>query len=129
MTAIPIRKSSTSVPLDQSGTVHSLALQKQTLKQLRPKVEAQSGSTQTSAASAKEQGKLKQACQDFESVFLNYMLSKMRDTVPKDSLFGSDNGEQIYRGMLDEQLSKQIAASGGVGIASMLYQQLGDPKK
>lgn len=129
MAAIPIRASVSGIALPESGTGLPLKTQKLTLKPMRPEVEAQSGSVQTSAAPAKDQAKLKQTCQDFESVFLNYMLSKMRETVPKDDLTGSGNGEQIYRGMMDEELSKQIAASGGVGIASMLYQQLGNPKK
>ncbi len=72
----------------------------------------------------KERQKLKKVCEDFETVFLNYTLQKMRETVPKDDLMGADHGEQIYRGMLDEELAKQMATSGGVGLASMLFRQL-----
>lgn len=71
-----------------------------------------------------EKAKLKQACQDFESIFLNFLLGKMRDTVPKSDLMGSSHGEDVYRGMLDDELAKQMAASGGVGLADTLYRQI-----
>jgi flagellar protein FlgJ len=77
---------------------------------------------------AKEQTKLKATCQDFESVFLNMMLSKMREAVPKDDLMGESRGEDVFRGMLDEELSKNMAAGGGVGLARMLYEQLSTRK-
>jgi flagellar protein FlgJ len=75
------------------------------------------------ADGSKDQAKMKKACQDFEAVFLNYMLSQMRETVPKSGLTGNDPGESIYRGMMDEELSHQMAASGGMGLADMLYRQ------
>jgi flagellar protein FlgJ len=73
---------------------------------------------------SKDSAKLKQACRDFEAVFLNTLLSKMRETVPQSDLMGSDQGEKMYRSMLDEELSKQMAASGGTGIADLLYRDL-----
>ena len=75
-------------------------------------------------ADAKEQEKTKKACEDFEAIFLNFVLSKMRDTIPKDGLMGNDQATNLYRGMLDEEMSKQMAASGGVGLAEMMYRQL-----
>ena len=129
MAGIPLN--SLAAPIALPSPARGLALKdtKPTLKPLRPHVEAQNGSALSPAAAAKEQARLKKACQDFESIFLNYMLSKMRESVPKDELLGKSNGENIYRGMLDEELSKQIAASGGVGLSSMLYRQMGDPKR
>lgn len=68
--------------------------------------------------------KLKKACQDMESVFLNMMMTSMRATVPKDSLLGESNEDDIMKSMLDTELSKSMAQAGGVGIASLLYRQL-----
>lgn len=89
-------------------------------------VENTGGSGSVQKTKEKEQAQLKQACQDFESVFLNYLLSKMRETVPKTDLTGENNGEEIYRSMLDTELSKRMSASGGVGLADMMYRQLKD---
>lgn len=115
--------------LNEAAKPLALNREKPALKSLRGRVEAQNGSAPSSAGEAREQAKLKKACQDFESIFVNYMLSKMRESVPKDDLMGSSNGQDIYRGMLDEELSKQIVASGGVGLSNMLYHDLGGTKR
>lgn len=78
---------------------------------------------QTGAGPAGD-AQLKKTCRDLESVFLNMVLSKMRESVPKSDLMGSSRGEDLYRGMMDEELSKQMAAGGGVGLADVLYAQL-----
>ncbi len=93
------------------------------LKQKPEGADVRSGST-SAVAGSKDQQKLRKACQDFESIFLNYLLSKMRESVPKSDLMGESHGEELYLGMLDEELSKQMAASGGVGLSQILYQQL-----
>ena len=62
-------------------------------------VENVNGSAPTQKADEAQQAKLKQTCKDFESVFLNYLLSKMRETVPKSDLMGKSQGEEMYRGM------------------------------
>ena len=81
----------------------------------------QSLGAQSTVASDK---KLKSVCKDMESVFLNMMLTSMRATVPKDSLLGESNEDDIMKSMLDTELSKNMAQAGGVGIADMLYRQL-----
>lgn len=73
----------------------------------------------------KEDAKLKKVCQDMESVFLNLMLSKMRETVPKSELMGENSsGEQIMQSMLDTEMTKDMAKAGGIGLGDMLYRQL-----
>lgn len=72
----------------------------------------------------KDQTKLKDACRDMEAVFLNLMMQKMRDTVPKSTLTDGGNAENIMRSMLDSELTKNMAQAGGIGLADMLYRQL-----
>lgn len=76
--------------------------------------------------SEKNDKKLKQACEDFESMFLNLMYSKMRDTVTddEDGLFKKSNGEKIMQSMLDTELTKNMAKAGGIGLAKMIYEQV-----
>lgn len=82
---------------------------------------------QTEASTAKNAAadkKLKSACEGFEEMFLDLMYSKMRETVPDDSLFGKSNGEKIMQSMLDSELTKQMAKAGGVGLGDMIYKQM-----
>lgn len=81
------------------------------------------------AEAAREDEQLRKVCQDFESMFLYLMMKEMRKTVPETKLFHGGRAEEIFRDMMDEELSKDMAkgSSGGLGIGSMLYQQLKRP--
>lgn len=95
------------------------------LQKAKQKVDAvqKSDSVTTSAQTKKEQ-ELKDACKGFEAMFLNIMYREMRKTVPKDPLFGESNAENIFKDMRDTQLMQNVADSGGIGLADMLYKQL-----
>ncbi len=67
---------------------------------------------------------LKKVSQEFESFLIYYMMKEMRKTVPQTSLLNGGRAEEIFQGMLDEQLSLQMSKAGGIGLAPMLYQQL-----
>lgn len=68
--------------------------------------------------------KLKKACDDFEGIFLNMMFKEMRNTVQKSELLPTDTGNDIFQGMLDEELMNNAAKKGRVGLSNMLYKQL-----
>ncbi len=76
------------------------------------------------AASGKESERLKQACEDFESIFVDFMLQQMRRTVPENALFGGGHAEQIYTSMMDSELAKSISHQRGLGLADQMYRQL-----
>jgi len=57
-------------------------------------------------------------------VFLNLLLSKMRDTVPESSLTGNSSHEKTMRSLLDSEMTKNMAQAGGIGLADMIYRQL-----
>lgn len=65
----------------------------------------------------------------FEALFIETLLKNMRDASLGDSLFESsaESGDRqdMYRGMLDRQLSVEMASGRGVGLADMLVRQLG----
>lgn len=75
-------------------------------------------------APAKELAKLRQVSQDFESIFLGYMMKTMRESVPKGSLWGQSQGEQIFSEMRDDEMAKGLAKAGGIGLAKLLEDQL-----
>lgn len=67
---------------------------------------------------------LKAACDSFEALFMQQMLKQMRATVPKDGLFSGGSAEQLYTEMLDSELSKEMAADGGLGISRLLFEHM-----
>ncbi len=76
------------------------------------------------AAESGDKTALKKACQDFESIFVQMIFKNMRSTVPEDSLLEKSQAQSIFEGMLDEELSKKVAGTSGMGIANMLFNQL-----
>lgn len=69
--------------------------------------------------------RLHSAATQLEGVFLDMLFSAMRDTVPKEDVFGKQSGaEQTFQTMLDEQRSQQMAQNGSFGIAKVLEEQL-----
>lgn len=67
---------------------------------------------------------LKEAAQQFESLFLQMVMKSMRDATPPDGLFDSE-ATRFYTGMLDQQMAQQLGASGKLGFAAMIEAQLG----
>jgi flagellar protein FlgJ len=73
---------------------------------------------------SKKEEKLKKVCEDFESLFLNYMIKEMRNTVHKYDLVEKSNAMKIYESMKYENLAKEISHNGGIGLAQLLYENL-----
>jgi Rod binding domain-containing protein len=68
---------------------------------------------------------LHDAATQFEGVFLQMVMSAMRDTVPKSTIFGQESvSESTWQSMLDDQYSQQMAGAGGFGLAAQLEQQM-----
>ena len=73
--------------------------------------------------SAEEEGKLKDACRDFEAIFIKQMLDSMKKTVQKTGLMEGGMAEDIFENMLYDEYSKVMAKTGNFGIADMLQRQ------
>ncbi len=67
---------------------------------------------------------LKKVSQNFESIFIQMMFKEMRHSIQKSNLFGNSQAAEFFESMQDEQLSKQLASSGGIGIGNVIYQKL-----
>ena len=85
---------------------------------------AASTATAEEKARAQLEKRLKDACEGFESMLLSIMYKEMRNTVPKNQLFGDDNAHEIWQSMLDTAMMEEAAKSGGIGLADLLYKQL-----
>ncbi|OGR34443.1 MAG: hypothetical protein A2051_00845 [Desulfovibrionales bacterium GWA2_65_9] len=67
--------------------------------------------------------KLREACTNFEAVFIGKLWEQMRATVPKGGYLQSPQ-EDMYRSMFDRDFSEKMAKDGGIGLGDMLYGQL-----
>jgi flagellar protein FlgJ len=76
--------------------------------------------------SGQKDADLKETCSELESVFINYLLKEMRQTIDKSGFISGGRAEEIYTSMLDMQLAKQFAHKGGIGLSSMFMEQLSE---
>lgn len=80
------------------------------------------------AATAKDAAQLekgRRACKEFESILLYQMLSTMRKAFDSEGESSTDFGGDVFKSMIDEQLSTALARAGGIGLAKLLEQGLG----
>ena len=67
---------------------------------------------------------LKEACQEFEAIFLGHILKCMRATIPSSTLFGKSTGQRIFEELLDDQVAGEMAHTGSLGLAELLQRDL-----
>lgn len=72
---------------------------------------------------AQKEKKLREACEGFESIFIQKMWQEMRNTLPKTNIL-QGREEQFWQGMYDQELAKKMTSAGGIGLADMMYAQL-----
>ena len=77
-------------------------------------------------AAAREQSPAakREVARQFEAVFMQMMIKTMRDSVIKSDLFNPD-AMSFHTSLFDQQLALHLTQANGVGLADMIYQQLG----
>lgn len=71
-----------------------------------------------------EDEKLMDACREFESVFLSILLKESK-AVPRAGQFDGVRAEHsAFSDMLADELGKEMARGGGIGLAEILYKEL-----
>ena len=69
--------------------------------------------------------KLRKSAEDFTAVALDELLKPMFDGADNsDSAFGGGAAERTFKPMMITEIAKQMARSGGLGIAEPVYQQM-----
>jgi Rod binding domain-containing protein len=68
-----------------------------------------------------------QAAEGMETMFLDYMMKVMRQTVPKNEMDMENPATEIYQGMLDSEYAEKAAHAGGVGLSDTIIAYM-DPK-
>jgi len=70
--------------------------------------------------------RIEETARDFEAMFLTEMMRPMFEGIETNEMFGGGKGEEIFRGMLLDEYGKDMAATGSLGIADLVKQQLID---
>ena len=79
----------------------------------------------TPPSSEAGQQKLRRAAEDFTAVALNELLKPMFDTADEaEAPFGGGAAEQAFKPMMVSEIAKQIARTGGLGLAQPVLQQM-----
>jgi len=68
--------------------------------------------------------KLRHAAQEFEAIVLGQMLKTMRQAGAQGPVALTGTSQKVYRDLMDDELAKSVARSGGVGIADVLVRDL-----
>lgn len=69
-----------------------------------------------------------EVAQQFESIFVGMMMKSMRDALPADGMFNS-NQMEAYQDMFDKQLAVDLSTQGGLGLARVIEQQISQASK
>ena len=80
----------------------------------------------TSGVSDESNQQARQACAEFEALFINMMLKELRATVNKSGFMDGGKAEELYTGLMDTQISRDLADQGGIGLAEMLSRQMAE---
>jgi peptidoglycan hydrolase FlgJ len=89
-----------------------------------PRIPQQAVMHGASKSDKAEKSKLRDACNDFEAIFLKQMLDAMRKTNEKSGLINGGMAEDIFEDMLYDEYSKVMAKTGSFGLSDMLFKQL-----
>jgi flagellar protein FlgJ len=82
------------------------------------------GKTDLRVATSTYEKRLSRACEEFEAIFISYMLKSAEGASGENSFFGKRNEGAVIRSMFNDNIALGIARGGGVGLATMLFERL-----
>lgn len=65
-----------------------------------------------------------ETARDFEAQFVGSLFQSMFDSMEEDNPFGGGPGETMFRSLLVDQYGREVAKSGGIGIADDIYREI-----
>lgn len=83
-----------------------------------------SGTGAADGSKTEDDPRLRKVAQEFEAIFLNYIMKNMRNTVPKSELMGDGKDMEFFTGLMDTEVSRQASQGRGTGLSDTIYQQL-----
>lgn len=79
-----------------------------------------SSTTAVRSTLAKSDKQLWKACQNFEALFMGYLVKSMQRTLPQGTLANSG----LPNFMFDQVMGSALSEGGGIGLAEILYRDL-----
>jgi peptidoglycan hydrolase FlgJ len=79
--------------------------------------------SETDISAAKDDLRLKEACREFEQIFIKYLVDSMWSSV---ELMGDGFSSEraMWQDMLNNEIAKEISLGSGLGISDVIYQQI-----
>jgi len=68
--------------------------------------------------------KAEKVARDFEAVFIGQMLQPMFKDIEAEEPFGGGQGQEIWKTMMVDEIGKQMAKAGGIGLASSVKHEI-----
>jgi flagellar protein FlgJ len=68
----------------------------------------------------KEEKRIHDAANEFESVFVSEMIKPMFEGISTEAPFGGGKGEEIFRGMMVQEYGKILSKTGGLGLSPQI---------
>ena len=109
--------------LDSSMMQASLGQSQGRQLELQNRVRGLNESSSSRLTPEQKEKRLREACEGFESIFIQKMWQQMRATLPQNGLLHSRD-EKMWQDMYDQERAKSMASVGGIGLADMMYEQL-----
>jgi len=68
--------------------------------------------------------KIIEAAEGMETMFVDYLMKVMRETVPKNDMDLNNPASEMYQGMLDSENAQNAVKAGGVGLTDTIIAYL-----
>lgn len=107
-----------------STLVPQLGATTATIKTAAQAVKSAAASIEDTAKDAAKRAKIKETATTFESSFMSVMMQQMFEGVKTSEPFGGGNGEEMFKSMLTDAMSKQVTKAGGIGLASTIQREM-----
>ncbi len=91
-----------------------------------PRMYINDGSSVAGAAnrSVSNDAALKNTCEEFEAVMLQFMFKSMRSTEIDSGLLDKDIATDVYTDLFDGEVARAMAHKQSLGIGEQIYRQL-----
>ena len=67
---------------------------------------------------------IKRTAQEFESLFVTYLLKVMRETIEEANVSESASGKSVYTELFDQEFARAVSQQRGLGIADLVMRGL-----
>lgn len=73
---------------------------------------------------AADAAQMRKVAEDFEAGFIAMMLRPMFEGLSTDGPFGGGEGEAMWRSFMIDEMGKQTARAGGIGLADQVLSEM-----